>query len=265
MNDKDKYEDLEKYLIQDAVSSEGTFEMIGGCMYEKDGKQVLLNKVTLDEVSGVEEDILAGRGSDFTSKFYRVLVSCTKALSSKDGSVVIESKGELRKVYKDLSISDQVYLLFLLRIISVEDGNIFRFKVACPFCQPKRFLMRSVNLNELEIKRMKEPEKRVYDYTTKSGNTFRCSVMTAASDAKVGAKKDDIATRVISSRVLEMNGNPVKFSDLKKLKLRERSELRRAFEEKEGGVDTKVTIDCEVCGAEFDTQIDITQGNFFSQ
>ena len=44
MNDKGSYEDLEKYLIQDAVSSEGTFEMIGGCVYERDGDQVLLDR-----------------------------------------------------------------------------------------------------------------------------------------------------------------------------------------------------------------------------
>ncbi len=265
MDNLEEYKDLKKRLIGDAISPEGTFDMIGGCIYEKDGEQVLLNKVTLDEISGVEEDIMAGKGKDFNSKFYRVLVSCTKALSNEDGSVVVDNKGDLRRVYKELAIADQVYLLLLLRIISVEDGNIFRFKVPCPVCRPVRFMMRSVDLNEIEIKGMNDPEKRIYDYTTKSGNTFRCKVMTANDEKNIGSSKENLATRVLSSRIVEMNGKPARISDLKKLKLRERNELRRAFEEKEGGVNTKITVECEECNAEFDTEIDITQGNFFSQ
>lgn len=264
---KDDFQrDVQNFFLEDAKSTERTFKMLGGYVKVDDnGEKHLLNIVTLEEISGAEEDILADTKYEFTHRMRRVLANCMKEISNEDGSVSVSSKSELNRICGSLATSDRVYLLLLLRIISVENGGKFKFDVICPNQQCKKQTSHTVDLDKLEVFPMIDPLERVYDYKTKAGNVFRCKVHSGEDEEKSESLSNsrNKATDILSARILEMNGKKVNVSQLKSLKLRERNELRRMFDKKEGGVDTACIITCNHCGVSFEGEIDVRQRDFF--
>ena len=52
-------------------------------------------------------------------------------------------------------------------------------------------------------------------------------------------------------------------STLKGLRLSERNEIRELFKENEGTIDTEVDYECQHCGHEFKSELDVGQPSFF--
>jgi hypothetical protein len=50
---------------------------------------------------------------------------------------------------------------------------------------------------------------------------------------------------------------------MKKMRSRDRNQLRNAFTETEGFIDTNVEYECPSCGSEFKGDMDIAQASFF--
>lgn len=264
----DDLQELESFAIRDAISPENTFEMLGGCLHEKDDKTHLLDMVTIREIRGTEEDIIANESVNAGMTFHRILVNCTESFATKDNSVVVTDRKTINKLHEDMSISDRIYMLLMIRTISVEDGHIFRFNAKCsnPQCARKTLINCAVDLGGLKVNKMYNPMERIYDYESKYGKVYRCKVRTALDDLNQGTvNKENQATEIIKSRVLDVDGKPATYKILKQLSFKERSDLRKMFDKKEGGVETQVDIKCDSCGLEFSTELDITQGDFFSQ
>jgi hypothetical protein len=240
--------------VEKPKSSDGMVDLPCGYL-TKDGELYL--EATVREITGGEEDMLASDSVAGDKKFNELLIRCTKSIGPVTDPEIV------RAMLPALPIGDRVCMLFGIRRITL--GDIYPFGIRCPQCsKPSSF---HVNLAELEIKRMKEPTKRVYDEELPSGTKARFRVMTGADEGKVkkAAKKfkDDGPSLAILARLELLGDGPPTLEGVKKLGLRDRNFLRKKFNEVEGGVDTSLEITCPSCGHEFNAELSIEGKAFF--
>lgn len=213
--------------------------------------------VEVREMTGEEEEILAARNMPVTKKINKILSRCTLALGDLRPPMV-------ERVIPDLTQGDRVFLLFAIRRASL--GDEMPFQSNCPQCNTESQLV--VDLSELEVKQMEDPRIRTYETTLpKSGKLVRMKVLTGRGEeaiSKASNKGKDIITTAIFCRIDSFDGNPVTMKDLKKLSIADRNHLRDIWEEKEGGVDTEIEIECPACDHEYSTELDIGQQGFFN-
>lgn len=209
------------------------------------------------EITGVEEDMLSSSSVPNDKKFNELLIRCTESIGPQSDPEVV------RVMLPKLPIGDRITLLFGIRRITL--GDIYPFQVKCPSCG--KLSSFHINLGELEVKKMKDPKKRVYDEKLPSGKKVRFRVMTGDDEEKVkkAAKKfkDDGPSLAILARVELLEEAPPTLPLVKALGMRDRNFLRKKFEEVEGGVDTSLEITCPACSHEFGTELNIMGKAFF--
>lgn len=252
------------YKIDDATSSGGEVRLLGGAILEDGPEPRRYFRVLLREMTGVEEDILTNGRIEAATRFSRVISGCMERVGDADGHWITDPR-KMPGLFDEFTIADRTLLLLHLRIISVDDGDWFRFMANCPQCGAENAL--KVNLTELERKEMPNPMERMYDVDLPgSGHVARCRIMLGKHEgvvAKAQEARRDLLSAALLARVVDLNGRPARLADLKALSLKDRNCLRTQFEEREGGVSTGVQNTCGSCGAGFEADLDITQKGFF--
>lgn len=231
-------------------------EFPGGYLRE-DG--VLFDRAIVRPLTGEEEDILTSRRLSYVTRFNMVFTNCIQELSS--GTEKIELKTEVAKAVPKLTIGDRVFLLFVLRQISI--GDEFDFDIQCPECNRK--LEKRVYLSQLKVFPMPDKRKRVFEEQLPSGVKCKWQVMTGELEEKMERMRSekDALSLAIFVRLVEFDGREPTLYDVKSLVLSDRNYLRQRFDENEGGVETDILVDCKYCGAQFTTMLDIGQTSFF--
>lgn len=253
------------YKIDDAVPSGGEVQLIGGAIVDADTiEPKRLYRVLLREMTGNEEDILTNGRIEPATRFSKVISTCMERVGDDNGYWVTDQR-KMPGLFEEFTIADRTLLLLHLRIISVDDGEWFRFMAHCPQCNAENKLQ--VKLTELDRKPMLDPMERIYDVTLpSSGHVARCRVMLGKHEPIVAKAQDarkDLLSAALLARVVEINGVPARIQDLKNLSLKDRNFLRTEFERREGGIDTAIENTCGSCGAGFTAELDITQKGFF--
>jgi len=252
------------YDMDNATHSGGEVKLLGGAIEENGAEPRRLYRVLLREMTGVEEDILTNGRIEAATRFSRVISGCMERVGGDEGDWITDSR-KMPGLFEEFTIADRTLLLLHLRIISVDDGEWFKFVARCPQCGAENRLR--VNLTELERQPMLDPMERAYDVTLpSSGHVARCRIMLGKHEsivAKAQEARRDLLSAALLARVVEINGRPVRIQDLKKLSLKDRNFLRGEFEKREGGIDTSVDNTCGSCGAGFEADLDITQKDFF--
>lgn len=233
-------------------SSLGVFELPCGYL---DEEGVLHREVELSELTGNEEDLLASPTIPVQRKMGLLIGRCIKRLGT------ITDRGKIAMISEQLTIGDRVFLLFALRRITL--GDSYPFKITCPTCNKES--MHNVDMAELRVQPMNEPEKRIYDVTIPSGKTVRFKIMTGEDEGKLSKikKLEDKLSVALLVRVELLNGKPPTLDDIKGLTIKERDDLRAMMDECDGGIDTTVETSCPLCSSEFETEIDAGQAGFF--
>jgi hypothetical protein len=213
--------------------------------------------VTVREMTGEDEEVLAARNMPTTKKINKILIRCTDSIGPFTGDA-------LKFIIPELTQGDRVYLLMAIRRASL--GDEMPFQTKCPSCKEEaRFI---VDLNDLETKKMANPALRQYDVVLpKSKSKVRMKVLTGKGEeaiSKAATKGQDVISTAILARIESMNDKPITIQDLKALPLADRNFLRGAWEEHEGGVDTEIQVDCPSCGTAYETELDISQQGFFN-
>jgi hypothetical protein len=233
---------------------------------DDDGK--LHRKVQLREMTGIEEEVLAGKG-EVTARLNRVISNCITALG-EDGL-----KGELF-IVKRLTVVDRVFLLIALRRVSL--GDDYGLKIKCPACSHQSDF--KIDLGELEVIEMDDPAKREYDGEMPSGLAFKWHPMTGVDEdwlaaAKKKLKGEGAVTLAMLARLDELDGELLKkdpkqrkdlvtsVTALAKLSIRDRNHLRRTFTKTEGNVDTELEFECDSCSHEFHADLRVDPAAFF--
>lgn len=237
--------------IRDAKGSRGSVSLPCGLLAENGD---LYTDADIREISGHEEDMLASKKVAASKKMGALLAKCCTRLGPYTGE-------ELEKQVKKLPIGDRV--LLLLRIRQVTLGDEFPYRHECPECEYKG--MFTIDLNEMEIKPMPDPQKRVYERELSNGATVRFHIMTGEDEERLQEvmTEGDKVTLTILARLDLLNEQAPTLEMVKDMGMKLRSELREMFNEVEGGVDTTVEIECPRCQAEVVTELDITQQGFF--
>lgn len=240
--------------LEHAKSSIDSFELPCGFI---DGEGKLHTSISVTEMTGEEEEVLASRNMPSSKKINKILVNCTESIGSFSGPAVSQ-------IVPDLTQGDRIFLLLAIRRVTL--GDEMPFLTKCPKCeQDARFVL---DLSDLEIKPMEDPSVRTYPLTLpKTGHKVIMKVLTGRGEdaiTKASMRDRDSITTAIFARVDSVNDKPATIAELKALPLLDRNFLRSEWEDHEGGVDTEVNVDCPSCGKEYDTELDISQEGFFN-
>ena len=240
--------------VETPKSSIDSFELPCGHV---DQEGTVHTQVTVREMTGEDEEVLAARNMPTTKKINKILTRCTESIGPFSGQA-------LQFIIPELTQGDRIYLLMAIRRASL--GDDMPFQTTCPSCKEEaRFI---VDLKDLETKKMENPALRHYDVVLpKSKYKVRMKVLTGKGEeaiSKAATKGQDIISTAIFARIESMNDKPITIPDLKALSLADRNFLRGAWEDHEGGVDTEIQVDCPSCGTAYETELDISQQGFFN-
>ncbi len=243
---------LIKAQLEQPKATQGIYTLPCGYI---DEENVLHTEVELSELTGNEEDLLASPSVANNRKMGLLIGRCVKRL----GTII--DRGKLAMIADNLTIGDRTYLMFALRRITL--GDQYPFKSTCPSCS--RESTYEVDMSQLEIKKMKDPMRRIYDATLPSGRLVRFRVLTGADENKLSSirKMEDKLSTALVIRLEMLDGKPPTLQDIKQMSMRDRDDLRAEFDEHDGGVDTSLEMRCTLCGAEFNDEIDPGQAGFF--
>jgi hypothetical protein len=242
--------------LETPKSSQGVFELPCGHV-GSDG--MLHTEVALRELTGAEEDLLASKQMSAFKKYNELLVRCTVRIGT------VTDRGQISAVVKNLPIGDRLFLLFAIRRVSI--GDEYTFNEACPNTACAKNERYTVKLSELDIKKMPDPKKRIYDATLPSGATARFRISTGVDEERAMGTESKVEDAALSKGILMrlelLNGAPPELQAVKDMKWRDRAALREEWNKVEGGVDTEVEMNCPACGHFFKKDIEVTPSFFF--
>ena len=240
--------------LQDAKSTQGPFELPCGYLAE-DGN--VYTDVVVREIRGHEEDMLGNPKVPAARKMSELMSRCVERVGP------FTDRGKIAQIVMDLIVGDRAFLIFAIRRVTL--GDEFPFKDQCPECKKESLYV--ADLSELEVKRMPDPHKRLFDIPLPSGKSVRFRPMTGRSEEKLlkdgKAHGEDALSLAILARLELMDGKPVMLDDVKNLGMRDRHALRSEFETVEGGIETETDMTCPYCDHEFRKEIDVSQRSFF--
>lgn len=217
-----------------------------------------------------------------------ILGSCIERLGT------ITDRGQIAQAMHRLPMGTRTHGLICLRRVThwKRNKDIYEMDVRCPIKDCNKVGSYAVNLAELDMHDMPQPEKRVYDLKLKdSGYDVQWRVATAVQERVldvVGDLSDETRMLTFSSmvRLETLNGRDVRLGigdlltpDKKKLKLSKRAEelfavvrkltvgdredIRVDIADKEPYIDTDLEFDCAHCHRPFSGSLDIGQDSFF--
>lgn len=220
------------------------------------------------EMTGYEEDILAGKGP-VLPRLNKIVSNCTIRLGE------IESKPAIAKAVGQLTAQDRVAALLAIRRASL--GDLYQVRVRCPNDECALDSRQNIDLSTVEIRGMADPMAREFeDFVGPRRTAVRWHVMNAdderwTSELKRDRREESRVTLSFLARVDEVdgvtldreNGYVRAVSALKSLSLAERNELRSLFRKREGDVDLDVEFTCPSCRREWKATLDLHQPSFF--
>jgi len=239
----------------------GTVSGVLPCGWLDDGK--VHREFVVREMTGEEEDILAGKGPVVT-RLNRVISNCLESLGDHSDPPVIN------RAVNQLTAVDRMLLMISIRRASL--GDAYMVKINCPECREESTA--SLDLSQLETKDMPDPSTREFETTLSSGRLVQWHVMDGRDEnwlQSMSKKGQNLLTLAMLSRVDAVDGTVLNrqanlaeaLRHLKAFRMSERNEMRVLFQEQEGSVDTEVEYECPSCAHDFKTELDVGQKTFF--
>jgi len=244
--------------MEKATSTEGVFEL--PCGYIDPDTNELHTQIEVHEITGHEEDMLASRQIQSMAKLTLLLSGCLKRVGS------ITDPHKIARIVKELTSGDRVFTLFAIRRVTL--GDEFPVREICPRCGVKGLFM--INLAEdMEIRPMADPMKRVYDVGLPSGKTVRFRVSSGHDEERTAkirrsGKDADAISQALLMRIELLEGEQPTLEVVKSLGMRDRRYLNQQYQKVEGGVDTKLELQCAACDHEWEKDLDVAASGFFS-
>lgn len=272
-------------MIHDASSGVTTVDLPWGVV---DNTGALHSQLHLKEISGVEEDILADRGSSMINRLNRILTNCTTQIGT------VTSREAIAGAIVRMTSPDRILALIRLRALSV--GGEYHQTLQCQKCGLEQ--NKVLDLLTLEVKHPEDPAKRTYITKLPSGRTAEWTVMDGDLEeitSKVRQSDGDRTSRKTNKnldqarisfamwvRMLslddftfsrafrkDVDGVPIvdqkEIEKVQALSIRDRQFLRHEIEKIESGIDLEFEFRCESpdCRYVNKAEVDITQGEFF--
>ena len=210
------------------------------------------------EMTGDDEEVLAARNMPVMKKLNKILSNCTKAVGPyRDAS-------QIEQIVQDLTQGDRVFLLFAIRRVSL--GDDFPMTTECPKCEKKSHP--TIDLSELEIRKMADPKVRTYDIKLrKSKLDVSMKVLTGRGEeaiSKASSSGKAVVSHAMLARINAIGGKPANIDALLDLSLADRNQIRDEWQDREGGVETGVDLQCPQCDHEYEADVDMASVGFFN-
>lgn len=229
------------------------------CGYIDPEASTLHQEVSLYPMTGFEEDLLLTDNKKVADHetMNTVLANCLQQVGTIEFQQASQRTGVEKqlaeKIVQGLLLGDRSFLLICLRWWSLKEAYTHRFASACLACQEEATHV--LDLRDLEVTVMPEPERREYDFTlprTKRAVRFR--PLTVADERRLvrmlKTSKERLASLSLWLRITSLDGQSVPSPrDLQQLPTYDREALREEMDKVDGGVDVNVTLTCPECGA----------------
>jgi hypothetical protein len=239
----------------------------------RDEAGVLHRAFVVREMTGVEEDLLGGKGSQMV-RMNRIITNCLLSLGT------VSDKAIIATAVQAMPTADRVAVLLTLRRLSLGDAYVLRLKCPNEDCLVEDSY--TVSLGDLEVSDMAQPEQRQFETVCPSGRRVGWHVMTGADeewmwDVAKRRHDDDAFTLSFLARMDTIDGEPVRrgtgakndavydlaAARVKALTVRERNDVREEVVALEGGVDTTVEFECKQCHHTWERSLPIGGPDFF--
>lgn len=245
---------LQQSKVDDPKGTHGIFELPCGYL---DEAQVLHQEVHVREITGVEEDMLGSKSIPNYKKIGSLISACIVRLGT------ITDRAVLNTIAEKLTVGDRIFLMFAIRRVSL--GDEYPFRSVCPNENCKYKGLFTLDLSDLDIKKMPTPEKRIYDVTLPSGARLRFRPLVGKDEEELAKARTVSEGRSLSLflRTLMINDLPPTIEGVKALSMRDRNALWDAMQEVEGGVETTMDMQCPKCLEEFEQELNVGQMGFF--
>lgn len=206
-------------------------------------------RVEMREMTGYEEDVIGDDRLPYTVRMNRILAGCTVKLGP------VTDKPQLEKIMDELTSVDRMKMLIMIRVASVPEP--YEFEVPCPSCDKKG--THQLDLLTIQFEGLKDPKLREYEMNLPSGKKATCRVLTGELENRISElDRADIMSGAILLRVAKLGDiSQLTMDDVKKLPLKDRTALRKKFDEVEGGFEREIQVTCKNCRKEFETQLDL--------
>lgn len=250
----------------------------------KDAKDVdpgLIRTVELIKMDGRCDDLLQsdrGTRKDISDRMNEVLSRCIVAMTGTDGTKArkegVKPKDLPRFFLPEIlkmPMLNRIFLIVRLRQLSVHDpgqaisGHKFTYSATCSSCG-KVNLSLYVRLDTLEVKEVDDTfaEEEVHTLNH-DGHTIEWVLPTGADEPKIDSiverKSDEKASEFLLHVVRKIDGKKPTLGALQDLSRSTRTAINRALNV--GGINMRVTNECEHCHREFAITIPWTQRTFF--
>ena len=230
----------------------GVFELPLGVVLA-DGTRV--TNVTIKELTGVEEDLLAsGNSSNALQVMEKVITNCIVSLGDIEHHLI-------PSMVKNMTVGDRTFLLFAIRRVTF--GDTYPFDFTCPSCSHKESLQ--ISLGSLETKVPEDPAQRVFSAISPTGMGIAYHIATGVDEAKSvsSREKGSVLSRAIMLRLDLLNGDVPTLEAVKALSMRDRMFIRKEFDANDGGVDTTLELTCSACSFETKSELELMPDFFF--
>lgn len=259
-------EDPNKEHFLNPRPSVGHYRLPNGWM---DESGVRHRDIIVREMTGVEEELLAGRG-DVLPRLNKMMANCLQQIGPH------KCEGDVR-IVNQMTVVDRMVLLIALRRASL--GDDYTVEGACPACGAKdRY---TLDLSGLKIVDADEYSSRLIRLTAPSGNEFMLHVMTGEDElwlarARERLKGEGIVTLNMLCRIDEYAGHRIErdlanrqgfmqsVALIANLGMRERMFIREQIKRIEGEIDLSIDVVCKSCGHEWSSPLDVAGPGFFS-
>jgi hypothetical protein len=219
-----------------------------------DGK--LHREVELEPMTGIEEDLLLKEADVRSGKAYRqVIANCITRIGELTYGPMDQRDVKAKtRAFKDvgrMTLSDRAFLLMCLRRISLLDGDVYKFPLACATDGCDEFINVLSLSTDIPIYPVADP-KQEYEVRLPNGKTVRYRHLTVDDEPRIGELtklyKDGLASAYLWAHILSADGQVVKsHRDVQRWSTRDREQLRADIDAHDGGVDLSYTARCPVC------------------
>lgn len=232
--------------------------------------QDLFNVAIIDELRGKQQNYLANRELVIGNIGHipKILADCVKSLETAEG---VQWKGNMEDAVEKLSAGDLEILLIKIRENTY--GERFYFEAECTHCQHKNKNLR-IDLDKLEV----EPLS-VIDMLDKERVSFELPKSKKKVQLKplylkdlfesikiMKNKPDKLITSAIALSIKSIDAKTkITSDDIDELPSKDLMFLKDKLEsiKLEGTIDTKVEVNCQGCGKDFESKMDVYSSDFF--
>jgi len=238
--------------------------------------------VSIDEMTGREEDILADRARDATGKgtllrsmsrrMSEILSRCTIAVGDEkrpDGRDRKSLPDYFTPVWEQAFLADRGFAMIRLRQLSL--GNDYIFKTACPSCK-KELKRVKVELDRLDVTSvpLEIASMPAHEFTLPKSNKRLTWRFLKGTDEEylsdtIRVDRSKYLSMILARRILQVDGSErapgVAF--VEDLPAMDRRLMGQHFDASEGGIDTEIQVVCDGCERQFSQRLDVAGADFF--